>query len=64
VTIRDLEGQRLKKEEMITPEAIITAETNAGLYYFNQYAPVIMTFLSLVSTFVSVYLLLRNQVGN
>jgi protein involved in polysaccharide export with SLBB domain len=63
VTIRDIEGKRLRKEDIITPETIITAETNAALYYFNQYAPVIMTTLSLISTFVSVYLLLQNRIN-
>jgi hypothetical protein len=43
----------------VTPETTITALTNAGLYYFNQYAPVVTTVLSLVTTFISVTLLVR-----
>ena len=32
----------------------IDAKANSGLYYFNQYAPVITTILSAVSTSISV----------
>jgi len=55
VTITDLGGKRMKKTDAITPETIITADTNHGLYYFNQYAPVVTTILSIVSTFLAVY---------
>jgi len=59
VTITDLSGKRLKKTDAITPETIITARTNHGLYYFNQFAPVVTTVLSIVTTFISVILLTR-----
>jgi len=55
VTITDLSGKRLKKTDAITPETVITANTNRGLYYFNQYAPVVTTILSIVSTFLAIY---------
>jgi hypothetical protein len=58
VVIKDLRGKRLGKGDAITPETTITARTNAGLYYFNQYAPVITTILSIVTTFISVTLLI------
>jgi hypothetical protein len=51
--IMDISGRRLEKGDMITPEAIITAESNAFLYYFNQLAPVITTALSIVSTLLA-----------
>ena len=56
VDIRDSEGNKLSKSAVITPEATITAETNSFLYYFNQYAPVITTILSIISATISVYL--------
>jgi protein involved in polysaccharide export with SLBB domain len=56
VVITDITGRKLSKEDEITPETIIMARTNATLYYFNQYAPVITTILSIVSTTLSIYL--------
>jgi hypothetical protein len=55
--IKDIEGMTMKKTDPILPETTITAKTNAGLYYFNQYAPIVTTLLSIVTTFVSVTLL-------
>jgi protein involved in polysaccharide export with SLBB domain len=57
VEIKDLSGKTLRKIDAITPETTITALTNAGLYYFNHYAPLVTTLLSIVTTFVSVSLL-------
>ena len=54
VTIVDINGNELSKNDIITPETTITAATNSGLYYFNQYAPVVTTVLSLVSTTLSI----------
>jgi protein involved in polysaccharide export with SLBB domain len=58
VNIPDISGKKLEKGEEITPETIITARTNGGLYYFNQFAPVITTVLSITSTFLSLYMLI------
>ena len=55
ITITDLSGKSLKKTDVITPETTITAQTNHGLYYFNLVAPVITTVLSIVTTFLSLY---------
>jgi hypothetical protein len=55
VTIKDISGKKMKKADAILPETIITAKTNAGLYYFNQYAPVVTTILSLFTTIFSIY---------
>jgi protein involved in polysaccharide export with SLBB domain len=57
VVIKDISGKTMRKTDPITPEMTITARTNAGLYYFNQYAPIVTTLLSIVTTFVSVTLL-------
>jgi hypothetical protein len=59
VEIKDLAGKRMSKSDAITPETTITARTNAGLYYFNQYAPVITTLLSIITTFISVTMLIN-----
>jgi len=61
VTINDISGKRLKKTDAITPETVITANTNHGLYYFNLYAPVVLTAFSIVTTFISVYSLMRSR---
>jgi hypothetical protein len=53
VEITDISGKKLRKNDVITPETIITAQTNGGLYYFNQYAPVVMTLLSVITTTIS-----------
>ncbi|MDR1250247.1 MAG: SLBB domain-containing protein [Treponema sp.] len=59
VAIKDINGKTLRKTDPITPETTITAATNAGLYYFNRYAPVVTTLLSIVTTFISVTLLIN-----
>ncbi|AEF84784.1 putative ClpX, ATPase regulatory subunit [Treponema primitia ZAS-2] len=58
VDIIDFAGNKLTKKDIITPETNITARANSGLYYFNQYAPVITTVLSVVSTFITITLLI------
>jgi protein involved in polysaccharide export with SLBB domain len=55
VSIRDITGRRMKKSDVVTPETIITAQTNSFLYYFNQYAPVLTTTFSLITTFLSIW---------
>ena len=54
VTITDIDGKKHKKSEFIQPEMTIDAKANSGLYYFNQYAPVLTTILSAVSVSISV----------
>jgi protein involved in polysaccharide export with SLBB domain len=54
VTITEISGRRIKKTDAIVPETVITASTNHALYYFNQYAPVLTTILTVVSTIFSV----------
>jgi protein involved in polysaccharide export with SLBB domain len=56
VDIVDIAGNKLNKSDIITPETVITAKTNAALYYFNKYAPVITTILSIVTTIFTVTL--------
>ncbi len=54
VTITDIEGNTHKKSEFIQPEMTIEAKTNSGLYFFNQYAPILTTILSVISTSISI----------
>jgi hypothetical protein len=55
VKIVDLSGKKMKKTDMITPETVITASNNNFLFFFNQYAPVIGTTLTILVTGLSVY---------
>jgi protein involved in polysaccharide export with SLBB domain len=59
VKIRDINGMKMKKSAIITPETTITAATNHVLYYFNQVAPVITAVLSIVSTAISITIMTR-----
>jgi protein involved in polysaccharide export with SLBB domain len=53
ILIKDIAGRELSKTDIIPPETIITARTNDFLYYFNQYAPVVTTTLSIIMTFLA-----------
>ena len=55
IVITDIDGKRMKKTDAISPETVITARTNHFLYNFNQVAPVVTTVLSIVSTFLAIY---------
>jgi len=55
ITIVDLNGKRMNKTDIITPETTITANTNHFLFYFNQYAPAITTILSIFMTGLTLY---------
>lgn len=54
VSITNVNGRRLSKQDRVEPETTIEVETNSTLYYFNQYAPVLTTILSVVSTTISI----------
>jgi protein involved in polysaccharide export with SLBB domain len=56
IKVTDFSGKPLSKKDYITPESIITASTNRWLYYFNQYAPVVTTILTIISTSVTIYI--------
>lgn len=59
IEIVDIHGNKLSKNDVITPETTITAKTNSFFYYFNQYAPLITTLLSVATTSISLYLLMQ-----
>jgi hypothetical protein len=54
VVITGMDGRRMKKGDPIIPETTITASTNHTLYYFNQYAVIVTTILTIVSTIFSI----------
>ena len=54
IVITDVNGKKYKKSEFIKPEMTIEAKSNSSLYYFNQYAPIVTTILSAVSTSISI----------
>lgn len=54
IKITDTDGKVHTKDEYILPEMIIEAKCNSGLYYFNQFAPVITTVLSVITTSISI----------
>ena len=60
VEIIDINGKLLSKTDIITPESIITAEYNSGMYRFNQYSGVITTVLSILSTSLSAYAVIKS----
>ncbi|MDR2542670.1 MAG: SLBB domain-containing protein [Treponema sp.] len=55
LNIVDLNGNRLRKSNYITPETTITAKSNHFLYRLNQITPV----LTVVSTIISIILITR-----
>ncbi|MDR2313688.1 MAG: ligand-binding protein, partial [Spirochaetaceae bacterium] len=57
VTIMTMNGRFLSKNDKISPETVITAETNSFLYHFNQVAPFITTTLSIITTLISIQML-------
>lgn len=59
VKIIDIDGNKLSKDDEILPETTISAKTNSFLYYFNQYAPVITSLLSIFSTTITLYSLIN-----
>lgn len=59
VEIVDIDGKKLSKNDIITPETTITVPANSGLYYFGQYAPVITTVLSVISTTLSIIMIAK-----
>ena len=63
VEILSFDGKKMKKTEYITPETTITAEFNSGLYKFNQWSGVLLTVLSLLTTSLSAWAVIRTM-GN
>jgi protein involved in polysaccharide export with SLBB domain len=59
IRIVDFNGKPLKKTDLITPETTITASTNHWLYYVNQFAPLVTTILSIITTTISLSILTR-----
>jgi protein involved in polysaccharide export with SLBB domain len=58
VSIADISGRKMTKTDAILPETIITARTNHWLFYFNQFSPVIVSILSMLTTTLTLQSLL------
>ena len=54
VTIRNINGKKMSKNDFITPEANIEAKTNSFGFFFNQYAPIVTTILSILTSALSI----------
>ena len=63
VDIVDINGHKLKKSDYITPETTITADFNSAFYKFNQWSGVLLTVLSLLTTSLSAWAVIRTM-GN
>ena len=55
IELRDINGKKYSKKEVITPETTITAKRNSFFYNWNRYAPTITTVLSIVVSALSIY---------
>ena len=60
VSIVDMHGEKKSTEDDVLPEFTIKAENNSFTYYFNKYAPIITSVLSLITTFISVHAVITN----
>ena len=54
LTIRDIQGKERSKSDPIPPEAIIDAKNSSFLYYFNRYAPVVVTVLTGIVSYYTI----------
>lgn len=61
VDITDIDGNKLSKKDEIPPESNINARANSFGFYFNQYAPIFTTILSIISSVLSIYLVVSRQ---
>jgi polysaccharide biosynthesis/export protein len=60
VTIKDLHGNKMSKNDPITPETTITVATNSITYYVTKYAPLATTMLSIATTVLTIANLIKN----
>lgn len=49
VKITDINGNKLNKNDVITPECIVRAETNSFIYYLGTYSSILATVVTLIS---------------
>ncbi|MEL3901241.1 MAG: SLBB domain-containing protein [Treponema phagedenis] len=54
VTIRDVYGKKLDKNAVIGPDTIINAKSNAFMYNFNMYVPLITVTATVVTAVIAV----------
>lgn len=56
IKIYNIDGEKVRDDEIIYPEYTINAKTNNFLFQFNQYAPVVTTILSITTTLIALIL--------
>ena len=61
VEITDKDGNLLKKDDLIPPEATITVKSNNAFYKWNQVAGGVTAILTAISTVLSIYMIATNQ---
>ena len=61
VEITDKDGNPLKKDDLIPPEATITVKSNNAFYKWNQVAGGVTAILTAISTVLSIYMIATNQ---
>lgn len=54
VTIKDVYGKKIGKNDIIGPDTIITARSNAFMYNFNIYAPLITVTATVISAVIAI----------
>jgi polysaccharide biosynthesis/export protein len=60
ISIKDIQGNKINKNDPITPETTITAATNSFTYYVTKYAPLATTMLSIATTVLTIASLIKN----
>lgn len=55
ITIRNIAGKKHPLNKPVMPESIIAVEDNSFLLFWNQYAPVVVTTLSIISTSLTIW---------
>ena len=61
VVIKDVYGKKLAKKDIIGPNTIITARSNAFMYNFNIYAPIVTVTATIITTTIAVITFMDNR---
>lgn len=61
MSIVDINGNKLKSTDIITPETTITAKANSFTYYFTRYSGFVTVLASLITTTISVITVINSK---
>lgn len=61
MSIVDINGNKLKSTDIITPETAITAKANSFTYYFTRYSGFVTVLASLITTTISVITVINSK---